>query len=416
LALDIPPYIMQVTTDGACVRWRTDANSDSLLEYGKTPGNLSRTSYTVGPGTDHEECITGLGSGEKWYYRVGATGDPLAGGDLNHFIRTDPGPDYDGHVRIWFVSDIHAAANVWLETISAYQDFAAGRPAHIILSGGDSFGSAATDAEIETTMASLEEVTRHSAWWPTMGNHDVTGEVNYFSLMTLPTAGESGGAASSSEAYYSFDFANIHFMAINGVTGSYSLDLLSDQHNWILADLAANTQDWLIVFQHYPAYSKGWVESDTNGVSLKLRDTVLPNLESNGLDLFLTGHDHSYQRSYLIDGHYGVASTYSAATHQVQEGSGGCCGRYYLKTGGGPTANQGAVYVVLGSYSMIEQAPPGTYDHPANIKNFHSGEGADPCTYQAGLVIDIQQDLLDAHVVRCDGFIMDAFQIRKSDP
>ena len=35
-----------------------------------------------------------------------------------------------------------------------------------------------------------------------------------------------------------------------------------------------------------------------------MRQNALPILESHGVDLVLSGHSHSYERSKLIDGHY----------------------------------------------------------------------------------------------------------------
>ena len=37
----------------------------------------------------------------------------------------------------------------------------------------------------------------------------------YFDIFTLPTAGEAGGVASGTEAYYSFDYGNIHFVVLD---------------------------------------------------------------------------------------------------------------------------------------------------------------------------------------------------------
>ena len=40
-----------------------------------------------------------------------------------------------------------------------------------------------------------------------------------------------------------------------------------------------------------------------------MRESLLPILEDFGVDLVLTGHSHSYERSFLIDGHYGTSGT-----------------------------------------------------------------------------------------------------------
>ena len=44
-----------------------------------------------------------------------------------------------------------------------------------------------------------------------------------------------------------------------------------------------------------------------------MREEALPILELGGVDMVLTGHRHSYERSYLLDGQYGLSSTLTAA-------------------------------------------------------------------------------------------------------
>ena len=40
-----------------------------------------------------------------------------------------------------------------------------------------------------------------------------------------------------------------------------------------------------------------------------MRENALPILESYGVDIVLSGHSHSYERSFLLDGHYGKSNT-----------------------------------------------------------------------------------------------------------
>ena len=96
-----------------------------------------------------------------------------------------------------------------------------------------------------------------------------------------------------------------------------------------------------------------------------MRQNVLPILEAGGVDLVLTGHSHSYERSFLIDGHYGTSGTWSTATHALDAGDGRTTGGgdgAYTKPAGGPTPHQGAVYVVAGSSAKLTA---GALDHPA---------------------------------------------------
>ena len=82
---------------------------------------------------------------------------------------------------------------------------------------------------------------------------------------------------------------------------------------WLAADLADTTANWIVAFFHHPPYTKGSHDSDTDVELVEMRENALPILEQGGVDLVLTGHSHSYERSFLIDGHYGVSSTFTAA-------------------------------------------------------------------------------------------------------
>lgn len=414
--LTIPPYLQNPTTTSICVRWTTDINSDSMLDYGAAPGNLTLQEYDATAETDHELCPSGLAVGTRYYYRVGATGVPLAGGDTDHFFETAPAVGSEGHVRLWFISDIHNANSSFISVKESYHNYTEGSPADLVLLGGDNAGTNGDTAETTTSLNSLSRISRSVPLFPAVGNHDsvdadtVNRTGAFFDLFTLPLPGAEGG-------YYSFNYANIHFIFLE--TTDVSIAIGSTQHDWLDADLAANTADWLIVVNHYPAYTRCLTDSDTDAGSIALRGNggthdTLSALQTNGLDLVLSGHQHCYERSSFVDGHYGVAATFVAATHIKQIGSGGCCGLYYSKVGGGPVANGGTVFLGLSSWSMIEGGVD-TYDHPAIRVVRHATTGVVPGK-QASAIIDIQGDLMDVHVLQQNGKIIDAWQIRKIDP
>ena len=82
---------------------------------------------------------------------------------------------------------------------------------------------------------------------------------------------------------------------------------------WLEQDLAATAQDWIVAFWHHPPYSKGGHDSDVEVELLQMRENAVPILDDYGVDLTLTGHSHSYERSFLIDGHYGDSATFSGS-------------------------------------------------------------------------------------------------------
>ncbi len=128
---------------------------------------------------------------------------------------------------------------------------------------------------------------------------------------------------SGTESYYSFDYGNIHFLVLNSFDENRAVG--STMYNWALSDIQNTDQKWIVAIWHHPPYSKGWHTSEgTQGNGdpaeiqlIEMRQNFLPMLESNGVDLVVAGHSESYERSYLINGHYGVSDTFDEAIHTV---------------------------------------------------------------------------------------------------
>src|SRR5262249_25022420 len=100
-------------------------------------------------------------------------------------------------------------------------------------------------------------------------------------------------------------------------------------------------------WQHSP-YSKGTNSSDSDPRMKAMRQNVVPILESYGVDLVLTGHSHDYERSCLIDGHYGKSSTFTQSMKKnAGDGRENCDGPYVKPEG--RIGHQGAVYAVVGN-------------------------------------------------------------------
>ena len=163
------------------------------------------------------------------------------------------------------------------------------------------------------------ELLRGTVLWPTIGNHDtaqattVPATLPYLQIFSLPAAAEAGGVASGTEKYYSFDYGNIHFVCLDSMTSDRSPG--GPMATWLQNDLAATQQQWVVAFWHHPPYSKGSHNSDTETQLVEMRQNFLPILEAGGVDLVLAGHSHSYERSYLIDGHYGTSATFLSLIH-----------------------------------------------------------------------------------------------------
>ncbi|MCH7870037.1 MAG: metallophosphoesterase, partial [Myxococcales bacterium] len=213
----------------------------------------------------------------------------------------------------------------------------------------------------------------------------------------------AGGVASSTEAYYSFDYANIHFVVLDSADSDRSVG--GPQHNWLTADLANTNQRWIIVYFHHPPYSKGTHDSDTETRMIEMRTNFAPVFEQYGVDLVLAGHSHSYERSFLIEGHYGLSNTFDAMSHTVDGGDGDPFGDgAYLVEEIGSTSHRGTVYAVMGC--SIDAQAGGTFDHPIMTSNISLTLGS--------MILDVDDLQLNAVFLSNAGVVLDSFQISKN--
>jgi hypothetical protein len=174
---------------------------------------------------------------------------------------------------------------------------------------------------------------------------------------------------------------------------------------WLEADLQAATADWIVAFWHHPPYSKGLLhDSDEEQREIDMRENVLPLLEDYGVDLVLCGHSHSYERSHLLDGHYGY-STELEPEMVLDSGDGDPAGDgAYRKASTGQSPHEGAVYVVAGSSSEVRNT---TLNHPVmEIGLLEHGS----------LVLDVDGDTLTGTFLNKLVQTTDTFTIDKGRP
>jgi hypothetical protein len=301
-----------------------------------------------------------------YHYAVGTGSEILAGGDGTCYFRTAPAVGTAISSRIWVLGDSGTANSNARSVRDAYYAFTGDVHTDLWLMLGDNAYSSGTDSQYQAAVFNMyPEMLRTSVLWPTLGNHDASSANSstqsgpYYDSFTLPARAEAGGVPSGTEAYYSFDFANAHFICLDSQESSRSAD--GAMLRWLANDLDATNQTWVIAFWHHPPYSKGSHDSDDERQLIEMRERALPILEQGGVDLVLSGHSHSYERSYLLDGHYGRSSTLDTSM-LVDSGDGRPDGDgAYVKETAGLAPREGAVYVVAGSSGKTSS---GSLDHP----------------------------------------------------
>ncbi len=411
LALVRGPYLQNGTPSSAVVRWRTNVPTTTQLWTGASPAMLQPVYFDATLRTDHAAPVTGLPPETLFHYQVGSAAGPLPGQAGTQTFRTLPLAGSVRPLRAWVLGDAGTGTASQAMVRDHYATFAASRPADAILMLGDNAYSSGTDAEYQTGVFDVyQDFLATTFCWSTLGNHDALSATTatqsgvYYDVFDLPVAGEAGGLPSGTEAYYSFDRGHVHFVCLDSMDSDRTAT--GAMMTWLTADLAATNASWVVAYFHHPPYSFGSHDSDdpadSGGRMQDMRQVALPILEAGGVDLVLCGHSHSYERSFLIDGHYGSSTTLQAGM-VLDAGDGDDAGDgHYGKTSLGTAPHEGAVYVVAGSAGKIDGGP---LNHPAMHVSLNQ---------LGSLVLDIDGDRLDASFVGLTG-VEDHFTLVKGE-
>ncbi len=401
------PYLQLGTMNSIVVRWRTDVPSVGRVLYGQSPTALVE-SIQGDETTDHEIKLSGLQPDTKYYYAVATSSEILSGGDDSHSFVTSPLVGSAKRTKVWVLGDSGTADKNAAAVRDGYYTYNTGKIPDFWLMLGDNAYTDGTDDEYQEAMFDMyPNMLRQSVVWSTLGNHDgrsadaITQSGAYYDIFTLPTDGAAGGLPSGTESYYSFDYGNIHFVCLE----SYATDRSADgaMLTWLEQDLASTNQKWIIAFWHHPPYTKGSHDSDLEVESIEMRENALPILENYGVDLVLSGHSHSYERSYLVDGHYGTSDTLADYMILDRGDSQGLGPGAFSKPGDGTTPHEGAVYVVAGSSGKTAKAP---LDHPVMQVSYE---------VLGSMSLDFNGDTLGVECIGPQGEIQDSFRIIKGN-
>jgi len=312
------------------VAWYTqDGTSTSTVQFDTQPNLPFRNSaqgtsneWSSGYGHNHFVTLTGLRAGQvTHYYRCG----DASGGwsDVFSFV-TPPldGTNKSFTIAVYGDMGIDNSAN----TARRVNNLAANDQFAWVYHVGDI--SYADDHVFEfqdtwnTWFEMMENTTSIKPYMVLPGNHEygsydpflffqTRNFVVYNHRFMMP------GAANSARKnmYYSFDYANVHFVSISTETSFTDApfgDDFGDQLTWLEEDLKqanANREKhpWIIVGGHRPIYSSSSGYSE-NGVpvnnwippsnSLTLQQLFEDLFTKYDVDLIFTGHVHSYERNY----------------------------------------------------------------------------------------------------------------------
>jgi len=140
---------------------------------------------------------------------------------------------------------------------------------------------------------------RNVRFMPVLGNHDISGPLGVgYPTLWMSNQRENMRFFRMPASHYDFTMGPFHFFMLN----TNRFDRL--QADWLGQALADSTGAWKIVCGHHPVFSSGF-----HGSKISLRRKLKPILERRGANLYLSAHEHDYERfasindvTYIVSG------------------------------------------------------------------------------------------------------------------
>lgn len=240
----------------------------------------------------HSYIFRNLEPGKKYLYRVGRE-------DFwsEWFEFSMPSIDESKFSFIYFGDPQTDIRSEWSRVIRASYNY--NPDCAFMLYGGDIINRAGRDVEWQEWFEAGSYLYGMVPQVLTPGNHDYEGfklDPHWEYQFTQP---DNGPKVVQNTCFFS-DYKNLKIISIDSATEKELRDengsAFKSQKLWLDSILTANTKKWVILTTHLPFYSP-----KENRDNKLLRKHFQPILEKHGVDLVLTGHDHSYGRGSASD-------------------------------------------------------------------------------------------------------------------
>ena len=310
------PYLQQVTPTSIYVVWDQDKASAAEVRFGLTKSYTGKVASSS-KGTHHEVKVTGLTPNSTYYYAV-YQGTAKLSADLTLPSGVNSGTPFRfvvlGDTRSDKVAHGNMVTAISLEPKVRYY-----------INTGDLVSSGEIQKEWDEFFQIEKMVLSHMPLYPVIGNHDEkSGKAPiYKKHFVLPAN------SPDPEEYYSFDYGNVHFIALDGhinVDEWYLCALKlkfydgcfdDKQAAWVTKDLKAAAADskidHIFVLIHMGPYSS---KPGRMGYA-QMRD-LMATFKTHKVTMVISGHDHYYEHGVSPNGiHYAISGGGGAPLYAI---------------------------------------------------------------------------------------------------
>lgn len=272
LELTRGPVAESVTQRSAVVAFRTARPERAVVVL------RNGVRVPAGNGVDHVARLTRLTPGRRYAYTVEAGGAVLATGRF----RAAPA----GAARFTFavVGDFGSGNRNEQAVASLIESW---RPDFVLTVGDNAYPLGAAALLDRAVFEPYATVMRASAWFPSLGNHDVKANGGTPELRAFHSPG--------AERWYRFAWGNASVVVLDSES---SVRKGSPQLRFARTAFASRS-----CFRFAAWHRPPW-EPPNDRIAPGLRRTIVPLVEENGVQVVFVGHLHAYARSRP---HRGVA-------------------------------------------------------------------------------------------------------------
>jgi 3',5'-cyclic AMP phosphodiesterase CpdA len=242
----------------------------------------------------HFATLRHLNASTVYSYRVG---DESGGWSDFYQFTTEPeiAPTPDRPIRVMSIGDEGATADS-KEVLAAMMTADQKLHFDLLVHAGD-ISYANGVQEIWDVWGRLTQpLATHLPWMVAVGNHELIDLLLPFLNRFSMPAKQSGG--SFGNLYYSWDYGNIHFIALD--SESFEYFQMSPQHIWLKQDLHnvnRTKTPWVVAFWHSPWYCSNTVHQWDGWLMKESFEDLFYHYK---VDLVLQGHVHAYERTHPV--------------------------------------------------------------------------------------------------------------------
>jgi hypothetical protein len=281
LKIERGPYLQNVLGDSATIIWRTNLNSNSIVEYYSQHENVNKvinSSLTK----LHEIKLNKLLPSSEYRYRV--ISDSIIS-DWYSF-KTEEKSNREFSFIIYSDTQLNFLRHREIVDQMKKLDF------DFILHCGDAVQRGPRDDWDTEFFNPLKEIISRKPIYCAIGNHELNDQ-NYYLNFSNPK--------SPNESFYSFKYTNCFFIFLDNPQSAYpernfytDMKPGSIQYKWLenqLKSERAKESDWVFIISHVPSFIFGRTDIYQNN-----KDYLIPLFEKYGVDFNFSGHTHGYSR------------------------------------------------------------------------------------------------------------------------